>query len=84
MQADAERGLGHRGGTSGSVPWVDQGAIRHLTGFRKKTTGKACSLPLGVASTLLKLRSSEQTPPIIFYDFSLSATTRPSALTNTR
>jgi hypothetical protein len=80
--ADAERGLSHRGRTSGPVLWVDQGAICHSTAFKKRLARPG--LPVGAASTFLKQRSSEQTPPITNYDFSLCATTRPSALTNTR
>jgi len=66
------------------VLWVDQGAICNSTGFSKKMAGKAPGLPVGATSIFLKQRSSDQTTPIIDYDFSLCATTRPSALMNTR
>ena len=64
--------------------WVDPGAVRHSTGSSKKMAGKASGLPGGATSTILKQHPSEQTPPITFYGFSLCATTRPSALMNTR
>ena len=66
------------------VLWVYQGAIRNSTGFTEKIAGKVSGLPLGATSIFLKQRSSDQAPPIIDYDFSLCATTRPSALMNTR
>ena len=66
------------------VLWVDQSAFCNSTGFSKKLPGKVTDLPVGATSICLKQRRSEHTSPIIDYDFSLCATTRPSALMNTR